>query len=90
MGLNKHTQDQSSTSQAPALHGTVVTPHDTDEQFYRALYIGGGAPGNVNVRLLGDSTNTLFSAVPIGTILPIATKLVLATGTTSTLIVGLS
>ena len=88
MAIGKHTYDISSLSQAPAVHATVVTPHDTDEQYYRALYIGG--TGNLTVRLLGDSADTLISAVPVGSILPIATKLVLATGTTATLIVGLS
>ncbi len=84
----KHTQEQSILSQAPAIHGTVITKHDTDPNEYRSLWIGG--VGDVNVRFFGDTTNTLISAVPAGTLLPFAVKLVLSTNTTATLMIGLS
>jgi len=53
-----------------------------------ALYIGGA--GNVTVVMAGEGNTTVtFSAVPVGTILPISVKQVKATGTTATLIIAL-
>lgn len=52
----------------------------------RAIYVGG--TGNVAVRMV-DGTLPIFSAVPVGAILPINVDKVLATGTTATLMVGL-
>jgi hypothetical protein len=53
----------------------------------RALYVGG--TGNVAVRMVGDQTTPIFSAVPAGAILPIRVDKVLSTGTTATSIVGI-
>ena len=88
MPVIKNVRDQSVLSNAPAIHGAVVTPHDTNEQVYRSLWVGG--VGNVNLRFIGDTTDTLITAVPAGTLLPFAVKLVLATNTSATLIIGLS
>lgn len=87
MAVIQKTGDQSTLSTAPAIHGSVVTKHDTDPNLYRALWIGGA--GNVNVMFVGDSAATLISGVPSGTLLPFAVKLVLSTDTSATLIVGL-
>jgi hypothetical protein len=67
----------------------AVTPSDaTVLQTTKAIYVGGA--GNVTVKMAGDSANILFTAVPVGTILPIAVTQVRATGTTATAIVALS
>lgn len=65
----------------------VITPADADVATnWRALYIGG--TGHVRVTTV-DGNDTLFSAVPAGTILPVAVKRVWTTTTTATLIVGM-
>jgi hypothetical protein len=53
----------------------------------RALYVGGA--GDVTGVLLDGST-VLFSAVPVGAILPVQFKRINSTGTTATLLVGLA
>ena len=65
----------------------VVTPADGTVQLFRGIYIGG--TGDLTVIGMNDSATTLFSAIPVGTFLPIAVKEVRFTGTTATLIVGL-
>ena len=60
---------------------SVTTPHT-------ALYVGGA--GDLNVILANDgTTETLFKAVPVGTILPIQIKKLMSTSTTATLVVPL-
>lgn len=74
----------------PATRGTVITPSDTVAITpTRAVYVGG--TGHLTVHFVGApaGTNTLISAIPVGTILPIAVDLILSTGTTATLIVAL-
>lgn len=68
----------------------AITPHDTNvlTNVCRAVYVG--VTGDVTVRLANDSANVTFKAVPAGTILPIAPKLVLSTGTTATNLLGVS
>lgn len=53
----------------------------------RALYVGG--TGNVVCRLIGSTADVTFSAVPVGTVLPISLKKVTQNGTTATLMVAL-
>jgi hypothetical protein len=74
---------------SPAEHAFAVTPTNTTELNIatRSLYVGGS--GNLNVILVGDTANTLFVGVGAGTILPIRVKVVHATNTTATNIVGL-
>jgi hypothetical protein len=79
-------------SQLPSQHYEVITPADgTDLPDYNsrrvnAIYVGG--LGNIVVRDdLGNDVT--FTAVPVGTILPISPKRILSTGTTATLIIGL-
>ncbi len=71
---------------------TAVTPNDNNDLTpfaFRGLYIGG--TGNVAVvPVENDQTVVTFSAVPVGTILPIQVRKVKATGTTATLIIALS
>jgi hypothetical protein len=64
----------------------AVTTSDTDPNVFARLYIGGA--GNVKVTTENGDAVT-FTAVPVGTVLPIRVSLVWATGTTATNIVGL-
>lgn len=72
----------------PASRAFAVSPNDSTDltNYTRALYIGGA--GAVKVDTTGGDTVT-FSAVPVGTVLPICVKRVYNTGTTATLIIGL-
>jgi hypothetical protein len=67
--------------------GEAVTKSDSTETKYAGLYIGG--TGDVTVKFAsGDQTAVTFSAVPAGTLLPIAVSRVMA-ATTATSMVGL-
>lgn len=68
------------------VNAAAVTPHDTNANEYKALYVGGA--GNVAVRTKGGQTVT-FSGATAGSFLWIEVDRVLATGTTATLILGL-
>lgn len=65
----------------------TITPSDTVAQTYRAIYVGG--TGNLTVKTAGGDSTT-FNAVPVGTIIPVETQLVNATGTTATFLVGMA
>jgi len=67
-------------------HAIAVTPSDTVLQAYEGIYIGGA--GNLTV-IMESGQSALFTAPPVGTLLPIRVKQVMATGTTATAIVGL-
>jgi hypothetical protein len=70
----------------PASDAFVVTPSDdTVLKNVRSLYVGG--TGHVTV-ITAEGRSCLFSAVPVGTILPIRCTKVMA-ATTATLIVAL-
>lgn len=70
-----------------------VTPSDTDPLpvVCDALYVGGA--GDVTVQMQPDATSpsapVTFTAVPVGTVLPIRTAQVMATGTAATNLVAL-
>lgn len=53
----------------------------------RGVWVGGA--GNVKVTMQRDGTQVTFTAVPAGTLLPVAASRVWATGTTATLMVAL-
>lgn len=67
----------------------AVTPSDTTLINCRAIYVGGA--GNVTVTPKGGSA-VLFTAPPVGSIIPIALDggLINATGTTATVMVALA
>ena len=65
----------------------AITPSDTVNLGGRAIYVGGA--GNVTVVTEGGNT-TLFTAPPVGSIIPIRFTRVNSTGTTATALVALS
>jgi len=69
-----------------AIEGTAVTPHDTTEVKYDALFIGTG--GDVAVLLMNDTIAVTLKNTADGSFLPIGVKKVLSTGTTATNIIG--
>lgn len=74
---------------APAYSILAVTPSDTvtfTNGPCRGLYIG--VIGDVNVTMV-DGSSAVFTAVPAGTLLPLAALRVNATSTTATSIVAL-
>jgi hypothetical protein len=77
------------TPDSPARSAAAITPHNTNElaRVTRAIYVGGG--GNLTVFMVDDATSTGFPDVPPGSILPYRVRIVKATGTTATDIVGL-
>lgn len=68
----------------------AVTPSDATLINCRAIYIGGA--GSVTISKDGTSAGVLFTAPPVGTILPINLDQgrIMATGTTATLMVALA
>lgn len=74
--------------ESPAYSAVPVTPDDSNDLTYltRGVYIGG--TGNLAVIMAGGQTVTFNGAVA-GTILPIAVKRVLASGTTATGVVAI-
>jgi len=71
----------------PALNAVVVTPHDSTDLGTRSRFIYVGGTGHLSVEMNGSTV--LFSAIPVGTILPIRVTRVNNTGTTATLIVSM-
>jgi hypothetical protein len=65
----------------------AVTPNDSTVVNCNAIYVGGA--GNISVVLQSDNTPVTFTAVPVGSILPVAARIIRATGTTATLMVAL-
>ena len=65
----------------------AITTSDSTPQQYRAVYVGG--TGDLTVTVEGNKQVT-FKAVPVGTIIPVSTLFVNATGTTATSLVGLA
>lgn len=69
-------------------NAVVLTKDDSNDlaTWSRALYIGG--TGNINV-VTAEGATVLFTALPVGTILPISIKRLLSTSTTATLVVAM-
>jgi hypothetical protein len=74
----------------PIIHGAAIVPSDvTVFAPTRKVWVG-GAGGTLTVLFNGDSSTTLLSGIPVGTMLDISITKVMATGTAATLIIGLS
>lgn len=71
---------------APAANAAAVTPHDTNSQPGKALYVGIGGDVALQTEVGDDVT---FPGVPSGFILPVRFRRVLATGTDATGLVRL-
>jgi hypothetical protein len=71
-----------------AFNFAAVTPSDSVDLAYitRAIYVGGA--GDVSV-LNASGATVVFTAVPAGTVLPISTARIRASGTGATAIVAL-
>lgn len=72
---------------APAMSAKVLTKSDTTtyDPPFRFLYVGG--TGDVRV-ITPDGSDCIFSAVPVGTVLPVIVSQLMSTSTTATLVVG--
>ncbi len=72
----------------PGCDAVAVTPHDSNDLSFlpRAIYVGGA--GDLNVEMKSGNT-VKFSAIPVGTLIPIRVNKVLSTGTTATLILAI-
>lgn len=75
------------TAFSPATKAILVTKDDATLVNCRALYVGG--TGDVAIVDYHGGTAVTLSAVPAGTLLPIACRKVMSTNTTATLIVAL-
>ena len=62
----------------------AITKSDTESNTFSSIYVGGTGAVAVETE---DGTTVTFSAVPVGVILPIRTRKVLA-ATSATLLVG--
>jgi hypothetical protein len=73
---------------APARKAFAVTTHNTNELAVlpREVYVGGA--GDLTVILADDTVAVTYYSVPAGTTLSIRPKIIKATGTTATNIVG--
>jgi hypothetical protein len=69
--------------QSPCRSSFVITPSDTSELPFvtRAIYVG--SAGNITARLAGDTASVAFNGLASGSILPIRTRQIFATGTTA-------
>lgn len=72
---------------ASAKAGAAVTPNDSGDHPYNALFIGGA--GDVKVDLVDGGTLT-FINLPAGSLLPVHVTRVYSTGTSATNILGLT
>jgi hypothetical protein len=64
----------------------AVTPHNSNANEYKALWVG--ATGALKVKTQGG-TDVTIASVPDGAYIPLSVVLVYQTGTTATSIVGL-
>lgn len=70
----------------------AITPNNSTDLpgGCKAIYVGGA--GNLSVIQISDTgaaTPVVFTAVPVGTIIPISVRRVRVTGTTATLLIAL-
>ncbi len=75
---------------APAQHAFAITPSDTQtlSGATKALFVGTG--GDIALEAIGSDSEVLFRNVASGSVLPIRIRVVRATGTTASDLVGLA
>jgi hypothetical protein len=73
----------------PATRCIAITPSDSVAVpiAIKGIYVGGA--GDLAVTAQSDGAAVTFKAVPVGTIIPVRAKLVMATNTTATLLIGM-
>lgn len=69
--------------------GFDITPSNDDDLAVNAAGIYVGVTGDVKL-ITEQGTTLTFKAVPAGTVVPMDTRRVLATGTTATVLIGLT
>lgn len=72
-----------------ATKAAVITPSNTTQQNYASIYVGGAGTVAIEPEGMAPGTSVSFT-VPAGGYILCACNKVLATGTTATLMVGLS
>lgn len=77
------------TVDAPASSAVAVTPHASNAlaDIPKALFVGTG--GNITMRGMGDSVDTVWKNIPNGAIIPFRAQYVRASGTTAADILAL-
>ncbi len=73
------------TTPVPPSGAAAVTPSDVTTFEPSQIYVGGA--GNVTVKPAAGGAVVLFTAPPVGSILPVLAVQVMATGTTATAMV---
>lgn len=83
-------QNSSDSLIAPAQVCFHVTPHDTQEleAVTKAIYVGQG--GDVTLRAVDSTSDTIFRNVQTGSILDVRVSAIRSTGTSASDIVGLA
>lgn len=68
---------------APGRRAAVITPHDSNEipEVPRAIYVGTG--GQITMRGIDGSADTVWKNVPAGSLIPFRPQYVRAAGTTA-------
>lgn len=75
-------------SKGKIVEAVAVTPSDSADNEYDALYIGGA--GDVAVVHRDDTSAVTYISFPVGEFLPASVKKVMATNTSATNILGLT
>jgi len=80
-------RDVPSALNDPIADGFVISPHDTNPlpKLTRAIYVGGD--GDIKLELKGGTT-LVYKGLKAGTMLPVRARVVLATGTTASNLLG--
>ncbi|MEA3197393.1 MAG: hypothetical protein QOF32_1445 [Gammaproteobacteria bacterium] len=82
---------QPTAGQVYATLASSVTPNDSNALVDVTRYVYVGTAGNLTVIMADDATQTpvTFTAVPAGTVLPIAVVKIMATGTSAGALIAL-
>ena len=87
--MSKYAAPAKDTAESPAKNSFSITPHasnDVGTFLPRAIYVG--VSGDIAMRLVGDTADITWTAVPVG-ILPVRPQYIRVTGTTATNIIGI-